>query len=43
LCRPVYFAGHTVFKDHTFLVQAAAPSLAQTQKLAGVAGTLKDP
>jgi hypothetical protein len=39
----VYFAGHTVFKDHTFLVQAAAPSLAQTQKLAEVAGTLKNP
>ena len=39
----VYFAGHTVFKQHTFLMQAAAPSLAQTQKLAEVAKTIKSP
>lgn len=39
----VYFAAHTIFRDHTFLVQAAAPSLAQTQKLAEVAKTLKNP
>ena len=39
----VYFAGHTVFKEHTFLVQAAAPSLAQTQTLAEVAKTIKSP
>lgn len=39
----VYFAAHTIFKDQTFLVQAAAPSLEQTQKLADVAKTLKKP
>lgn len=37
----VFFAAHTIFKDHTFLVQAVAPSLEQTQKLADVAKTLK--
>ncbi|HEY2586897.1 MAG TPA: hypothetical protein VGI81_14220 [Tepidisphaeraceae bacterium] len=39
----VYFAAHTLFKDHTFIVQAVAPSLAQAQKLAEVAKTLKNP
>jgi hypothetical protein len=39
----IYFAAHTVFKDHTFIVQAVAPSLAQVQKLADVAKTLKNP
>lgn len=37
----VYFAAHTIFKDHTFLVQAVAPSLEQAQKLGDVAKTLK--
>lgn len=37
----VYFAAHTIFKDHTFLVQAVGPSLEQTQKLADVAKSLK--
>jgi hypothetical protein len=37
----IYFAAHTVFKDHTFLVQAVAPSLEQAQKLEEVEKTLK--
>lgn len=37
----IYFAAHTVFKDHTFLVQSVAPSLEQAQKLEEVEKTLK--
>lgn len=37
----IYFAAHTIFKDHTFLVQAVAPSLEQAQKLEEVEKTLK--
>ena len=38
----VYSAAHTLFKDHTFIVQAIAPSLPQAQKLVEVAKTLKN-
>jgi hypothetical protein len=37
----VYFAAHTIFKEHTFQVQAVAPSLEQAQKLEEVEKTLK--
>lgn len=37
----IYFAAHTIFKDHTFVVQAVAPSLEQAQKLEEVEKTLK--
>jgi hypothetical protein len=37
----VYFAAHTIFKDHTFQVQSVAPSLEQAQKLEEVEKTLK--
>ena len=36
----LYFHMHTVFHEHTFLIQAAAPSLGEAQKLADVAKTL---
>lgn len=37
----IYFAAHTIFKDHTFIVQSVAPSLEQAQKLEEVEKTLK--
>jgi hypothetical protein len=37
----IYFAAHTIFKDHTFQVQSVAPSLEQAQKLEEVEKTLK--
>jgi hypothetical protein len=37
----IYFDAHTIFKDHTFTVQAVAPSLEQAQKLEEVEKTLK--
>lgn len=37
----VFFAAHTIFKDHTFQVQSVAPSLEQAQKLEEVEKTLK--
>lgn len=37
----IYFAAHTIFKDHTFLVQSVAPSLEQAQKLEEIEKTLK--
>ena len=37
----IYFHMHTIFREHTFLIQAVAPSLGESQKLADVAKTLK--
>lgn len=38
----IYFAAHTLFKDHSYLVQAVAPALGQAQSLAEIAGSLRE-
>lgn len=38
----VYLAAHTLFQEHSYLVQAVAPSLETAQKLAQTAGSLRE-
>lgn len=40
--RTVNLHAHTVFKEHTYLIQAAGPSLAEAEKLANISKTLKE-
>jgi hypothetical protein len=41
--QSIYYSAHTLFKDHVFLVYAAAPSMEEAQHLVAVEKTLTAP